>query len=140
MPDRLQVWLHGEHVAGIERRTRNDRRLRLFYTDEARERWPLNSPLVSCSLPLSRRPLEANAYLAGLLPEGEALAAMAARAGTSVIDTFGLLRRYGRDVAGALVIGEGPPGSSAMTKRALQRRWARSTRTRSGSTTIASCR
>ncbi len=34
---------------------------------------------------------------------------MAAQAGVAVNETFGLLARYGRDVAGALVIGEEPP-------------------------------
>jgi serine/threonine-protein kinase HipA len=112
MPDRLQVWLGGAQVADIERRRRSDARLRLRYTDEALERWPLNTPLISCSLPLSNRPASANAFLRGLLPEGEALAVMAAEARISVADTFGLLERYGRDVAGALVIGAGPPDES----------------------------
>ena len=37
---------------------------------------------------------------------------MAAEASISVADTFGLLERYGRDVAGALVIGAEPPDES----------------------------
>src|SRR5438270_8488014 len=109
MPDRLQVWLEGTHVADIEGRRRSDARLYLRYTDAALDRWPLNTPLVSCSLPLSKRPAAANAFLRGLLPEGDALAVMAAEARISVADTFGLLERYGRDVAGALVIGADPP-------------------------------
>jgi len=109
MPDRLQVWLDDLHVADIERRRRNDVRLRLRYTDEALERWPRNTPLVSCSLPLSDRPAHALAFFTGLLPEGAALAALAARARTSVIDTFGLLDRYGRDIAGALVVSRDAP-------------------------------
>ncbi|MGH3008971.1 MAG: HipA domain-containing protein [Gaiellaceae bacterium] len=112
MPDRLQVWLEGAHVADVERPRRSDARLRLRHTDEALERWPLNTPLVSCSLPVSNRPAAANAFLRGLLPEGDALAVMAARAGISVADTFGLLERYGRDVAGALVIGAEAPDAS----------------------------
>lgn len=107
--DRLQVWCADVHVADIERRRPSDVRLRLRYTDEALERWPGNTPLISCSLPLSDRPADASAFLRGLLPEGDALAALAARAGTSVIDTFGLLERYGRDIAGALVIGKEAP-------------------------------
>jgi serine/threonine-protein kinase HipA len=118
MPDRLQVWLEGAHVADIERRRRSDARLRLRYTDEALEQWPLNTPLVSCSLPLSNRPAPANAFLRGLLPEGDALAVMAAEAGISAADTFGLLERYGRDVAGALVIGAGPPDESRFSLEA----------------------
>lgn len=112
MPDRLQVWLHGLHVADIERRRRNDARLRLHYTEQAFDRWPQNTPLISCSLPLSSRPADVLPFVKGLLPEGEALAALAARAETSVIDTFGLLERYGRDIAGALVIGPDAPDES----------------------------
>ena len=105
--DPLQVWLEGRHVADIDRRAWND--LRLRYTDEALSLWPQNSPVVSCSLPLSQRPTHAVPYLKGLLPEGRALESVAAQAGRSVIDTFELLERYGRDIAGALVIGRQPP-------------------------------
>lgn len=112
MPESLQVWLDGLHVADIERRRRSDVRLRLRYTGQALERWPQNTPLISCSLPLGSRPADALPFLKGLLPEGDALAALAARAETSVIDTFGLLERYGRDIAGALVIGRGEPDES----------------------------
>lgn len=109
MADRLQVWLGEIHVADVERRRRGDLHLRLRYTEQALERWPGNTPLVSCSLPLRERPADARAFLRGLLPEGDALAALAARARVSVIDTFELLERYGRDIAGALVIGREAP-------------------------------
>lgn len=109
MPDRLQVWLGGIHVADLERRRRSDTRIRIRYREEALDRWPANTPLVSCSLPLSERPADALPYLRGLLPEGDVLAALAGQARVSVIDTFELLARYGRDVAGALVIAEEPP-------------------------------
>jgi serine/threonine-protein kinase HipA len=112
MPDRLHVYLGGTHVADIERRRRSDARLHLRYTREALDSWPLNAPVISCSLPLSTRPIHANAFLRGLLPEGAALAAAAARAGTTTADTFDLLHRYGRDVAGALVIAEDTPDES----------------------------
>lgn len=110
--DRLQVWLDGLHVADVERKRRSDIRLRLRYTEQALERWPRNTPLVSCSLPLRDRPTAAVAFLRGVLPEGDALAALAARARTSVVDTFGLLERFGRDIAGALVIGSEAPDES----------------------------
>lgn len=109
MPDRLQVWLGGTHVADLERRRRSDTRIRLRYSEQALDRWPANTPLVSCSLPLSARPANALPFLRGLLPEGDALATHAAQAGVSVIDTFELLARYGRDVAGALVFAETAP-------------------------------
>lgn len=60
-------------------------------------------------MPLRDRPADASAFLRGLLPEGDALAALAARAGTSAIDTFGLLERYGCDIAGAVLIGKEAP-------------------------------
>jgi serine/threonine-protein kinase HipA len=39
-----------------------------------------------------------------VLPEGQHRAALAARAGIAAFDIFGMLARYGRDVAGALVV------------------------------------
>lgn len=104
---RLGVWLEDLHVAEIEQRGVFD--LRLRYTPEALERWPANSPIVSCSLPLGRRPLPALPFCAGLLPEGRALQELAHRAGVATNDTFGLLARYGRDVAGALIISAEEP-------------------------------
>ncbi len=112
MSDRLGVWLDGLHVADLERQRRSDTRLHLRYTADALDRWPRNAPVVSCSLPLTDRRTDALAFLRGILPEGQALEAFAARARTSVIDTFGLLDRYGRDVAGALVIATDPPDES----------------------------
>ncbi|HEU4393825.1 MAG TPA: HipA domain-containing protein [Solirubrobacterales bacterium] len=104
---RLGVWLDGLHVADLEQRRWPE--LRCRYTDAALERWPLNSPLLSCSLPLGPRPLDALAFCKGLLPEGQALQMLAASAGVAVNATFELLARYGRDVAGALVIAEEEP-------------------------------
>ena len=49
------------------------------------------------------------AFCKGLLPEGNALQTLADQAGLATNDTFGLLARYGRDVAGALVISEDDP-------------------------------
>ena len=70
---------------------------------------PLNSPILSCSLPLGDRPVDAAAFCRGLLPEGQALQALAARAGVAANATLDLLARYGRDVAGALVIDADEP-------------------------------
>ncbi|HEV7771047.1 MAG TPA: HipA domain-containing protein [Solirubrobacterales bacterium] len=104
---RLGVWLDGLHVADLEQRRWPEIRCR--YTESALGRWPLNSPLLSCSLPLGARPLDAHAFCTGLLPEGQALQMLAAGAGVAVNATFELLARYGRDVAGALVIAEEEP-------------------------------
>lgn len=106
-PDRLGVWLNGDLVAELTQ----DRwpRIRCRYTEGALARWPQNSPILSCSLPLGERPQDALAFCKGLLPEGQALQAIAANAGLAVNDTFELLARYGRDVAGALVIAAEEP-------------------------------
>jgi serine/threonine-protein kinase HipA len=104
---RLGVWLDGIRVADLEQRRWPEIRCR--YTEEALATAPLNSPLLSCSLPLAARPRDASAFCRGLLPEGQALQALAAQAGLAANDTFELLARYGRDVAGALVVdGEEP--------------------------------
>jgi serine/threonine-protein kinase HipA len=103
----LQVWLDDLHVADLQRRAAGD--LRCAYTDDALTRWAGNSPIVSCSLPLQPGALPADAFFRGLLPEGRALESLAAQADLKVSDTFGLLARYGRDIAGALIIGDDPP-------------------------------
>jgi serine/threonine-protein kinase HipA len=104
---RLGVWLDGVRVADLEQRRWPEIRCR--YTEAALQAWPLNSPLLSCSLPLGPRPQDALPFCKGLLPEGQALQVLAAGAGVAVNATFELLARYGRDVAGALVIGEEEP-------------------------------
>jgi serine/threonine-protein kinase HipA len=120
MPEtRLGVWLDDRRVADLEQS--RGPRIRARYTDEAFDRRPLNSPLLSCALPLDRRPLDASAFCAGLLPEGQALATMAANAGLAANDTFGLLGRYGRDVAGALVIAVERPAARQGDVESLDR-------------------
>jgi serine/threonine-protein kinase HipA len=99
---RLAVWFDGQRVADIEARGHGD--LRLRHTNSAIDRWPINSPVLSCSLRVGRSWQPATAFLRGLLPEGQHLAAVAAAANLTTSDTYGLLLRYGRDVAGALVI------------------------------------
>lgn len=102
---RLDVWIDGVRAAQLEEGRTS---VRCHYSDEALQKWALNSPILSCSLPLDSRPRDATAFCIGLLPEGQALQTMAANAGLAATDIFGLLARYGRDVAGALVItGEG---------------------------------
>jgi serine/threonine-protein kinase HipA len=102
----LQIWLHGVHIADLTETTRGG--LRCRYTEEALGRWPRNAPIISCSLPLGERAVSAEPFLRGLLPEGAALEALAARADVRASDIFGLLARYGRDIAGALVFSDGP--------------------------------
>src|SRR4051812_1118483 len=103
----LGVWLDGVRVAELVHGRGGGITCR--YSEEALDRWPANSPLISCGLPLGPRPRDALAFCKGLLPEGEALRAMAEQAGLATHQTFELLARFGRDVAGALVIaGEQP--------------------------------
>jgi serine/threonine-protein kinase HipA len=104
---RLGVWLDGLRVA--ELRQERWPGIRCHYTEQALERWPRNSPVLSCSLPLQPRPLDALPFCRGLLPEGQALQTLAADAGLAVNETLALLARYGRDIAGALVIAESEP-------------------------------
>jgi serine/threonine-protein kinase HipA len=104
----LGVWLHGTRVAEIVA-VRNGG-VSCTYSAEALDRFPSNIPLLSCSLPLRPRRQDASVFFAGLLPEGRHLQAMAAVAHLPAHDTFGLLARFGRDVAGAIVISADDPG------------------------------
>jgi serine/threonine-protein kinase HipA len=110
VPDRppLGVWLYDECVAEISSTAPGT--VACTYTDAARTRWPGGVPLLSCSLPLrARRYRDAHTYFRGLLPEGRALQAMADLARVPTFDTFGMLARFGRDVAGAVVIANDTP-------------------------------
>ncbi|MBS1870842.1 MAG: HipA domain-containing protein [Actinobacteria bacterium] len=103
----LGVWLGDERVATLEQRRFPE--LRLRYEQTALERWPANSPVISCALPLASGWQDALPFCKGLMPEGRALQALAEQAGVATNAVFELLARYGRDVAGALVIAEQAP-------------------------------
>lgn len=105
MSDGLVIWLYGEEVARIER-TRN-RRLRLTYSASALRTYELGTPVLSLSLPVSPRPFPnevTTSFLDGLLPEGDALRAIAEDLDLRATDTYSLISALGRDCAGALVI------------------------------------
>jgi serine/threonine-protein kinase HipA len=107
-PEPLGVWLEGVRVA--ELRARRPWELHCTYTETALERWPGLSPVLSCSLPLRRRGMNASVFAGGLLPEGQHRQALARELKVAVNDVHALLARFGRDVAGALVIAaETPP-------------------------------
>jgi serine/threonine-protein kinase HipA len=108
-PEPLGVWLDGMRVA--EFRARKPWDLRCAYTSEALDRWPGLSPLLSCSLPLQSRLQDASVFASGLLPEGQHRQALAADLKVAANDTYSLLRRFGRDVAGALVIDTDEPAN-----------------------------
>lgn len=111
-PKTLNLFFGRQHVAHIEEA--NDR-LRLHYTDETWREYA-GRPLLSCSLPVQNRAQDATDFFDGLLPEGQFRAALAAQASVRANDTYGLLARYGRDVAGAATIvhpGANPEPSTA---------------------------
>lgn len=104
MTDELAVWLYGERVAVID--SEQDRP-RLEYTEEALRRYPLGTPLLSLSLPVSSRRYTqgiVRPFLDGLLPEGESRKSIARGVRVPERDTYGLIRALGRDCAGAVVI------------------------------------
>lgn len=107
----LRCWWDSMHVADFTPRDGRGRTLQGRYTDAALERWPIGVPLLSCSLPVATRRTDATNFLRGLLPEGAHLQALASLARVTTLDTYGMLARYGRDVAGALVLqlGDDPP-------------------------------
>jgi len=114
-PD-LVVWLYGEVVARVLDTSRRGRpRIDLEYSEEALSSHPLNSAPVSVSMPLlpGRPPVgAAQAFFDGLLPEGDARAAIAREAGVDSGDLYQLLVARGGDCAGALVVrglDAGPP-------------------------------
>lgn len=104
----LGVWLYGLRMAELTTTGPGD--VTLAYDPEAIEAWPGNTPLLSCSLPLGAKRQKAGVYFKGMLPEGQHLQALAAQAKVATVDIFGLLARYGRDVAGAAVIAATDPG------------------------------
>jgi serine/threonine-protein kinase HipA len=111
--EHLQVRLHDEHIGRLERHPAG---VRFAYAPEVVDRHGPGLPLLSCSLPVDTRLRPAAAFFDGLLPEGPHRAALAAEADVAASDTFGLLARYGRDIAGAVVI-EPPEGAPHRTPR-----------------------
>jgi len=109
----LDVWLYGTLIARLRRDTP---RLRLEWTPQATDRWPINSTVLSVLLPITPEqpphPARVRAFFAGLMPEGDARTHLAVDAGVAADDVFGMMKAYGRDVAGALIIqpeGSGEP-------------------------------
>ncbi len=109
----LDIWLNGRLTATTQERSRIKRSI--AYDRAVVERYGDEVPLLSCSLPTPgpTEPAKTWAYLEGLLPEGQALGAMAARVRNARLTTSGepesvndvllLLAEYGRECAGAVV-------------------------------------
>lgn len=106
--------------------------MRLEWRAEGVERWGLGSPALSVGLtigsPAGPRDTRGLDFFENMLPEGSPLARMAALAGVRPVDTYGILRAFGRDCAGAIMVlpdGEQPGGKgggySPMTPADLRR-------------------
>lgn len=120
--DDLELWLGGQRVARTEFRDRG-RKVRIVYDSETADSYGPEVSLLSCSLPTPgpSAPASAQAFLEGLLPEGRALEAAAARVrGVRLRDGYpempadavALIAEYGLECAGAVVVvrvGETPP-------------------------------
>jgi serine/threonine-protein kinase HipA len=129
--EQLVAWLYGTPIAELTAGPRN--RIRLEWRAEGIDRWGLGSPVLSVGLPIGAatgpRDSAGLDFFENLLPEGPALARMAALAEVSQLDTFGILRAFGRDCAGAIMVlpdgdrpGEGmSSGYSPMTRSDLRR-------------------
>ena len=102
----LEVELYGHRVGSLRGTWRDFD----FHADrDSIERWGLDSTVLSVAVPLSHLPARGDksrrqTFFAELLPEGEMLSQLAQEARVQTYDTIGLLRHYGRDVAGALQI------------------------------------
>jgi len=117
MVDRLVAWLHGTPVVSLTPAPNN--RMTFDWEQGGIDRWGLGSRALSVSLPLgspiSQRDDRVLDFFSNLLPDGPVLIAMAQLAGVSPFDTFGLLRTFGTDCAGAVILlpaGEAPADSS----------------------------
>lgn len=70
---------------------------------------PLNSPVLSHSLPFGAEGLDPGRFFGGLLPEGIGLSRLAREAHVRADDLYGLLAEVGADVGGSVTIGEPRP-------------------------------
>jgi serine/threonine-protein kinase HipA len=98
----LAVWL-GEKKVAVLRRT-GPGGVSCQYTRQTVADHPLGIPLLSCSLPVRSGRQGAWPFVTGLLPEGHHRTSMSRLAGVDSLDALGMLARFGRDVAGALVV------------------------------------
>ncbi|WP_345752750.1 type II toxin-antitoxin system HipA family toxin [Microbacterium rhizophilus] len=114
----LRVELYGELVGTLVAATGD-----FVAHDAAIKRFGLNSTILSLAIPLGSPATTASRqrarnFFSELLPEGDQREALARQAGLAEDDVVGLLRVYGRDVAGALQIWDpespGEPSTPAL--------------------------
>jgi serine/threonine-protein kinase HipA len=121
MSDRLDVYLHGDPVGTLERKSQA--RLTFSYA----ERWVEEErPPISLSLPVRRQSYDHDRcapFFEGLLPEGDFLKAISRTLHVSARNSFQLLAEIGGECAGAISVGppDGPvPGSTDTPPRWLE--------------------
>jgi serine/threonine-protein kinase HipA len=104
--DRLVAWLSGTPAAVLT--PGPDFRIHLEWRPEGIERWGNGSPALSVGLrigsPVGSRDLRGLDFFENILPEGPTLTRMAALAGVRPADTYGILKTFGRDCAGAVML------------------------------------
>jgi len=104
--ERLVAWLHGTPVTVLT--PAPEFRIRTQWHADGVERWGLGSPALSVGLPVGApigpRDMRGLDFFENMLPEGPALARMAALAGVRPADTYGILAAFGRDCAGAVML------------------------------------
>lgn len=102
----LVVELYGTRVGTL---TGTWRTFDFVATRSAVEEFGIDSTILSVAIPLAAVPTRSHKarrqnFFRELLPEGQMLTLLAQQAGLTEQDVIGLLRTYGRDVAGALQI------------------------------------
>ncbi|WP_315913997.1 HipA domain-containing protein [Arthrobacter sp. lap29] len=106
MADSLEVWFNNAHVADLTSDGPGGGAA-LTYTAHALKDFGVGFPLLSVRMPVRLEMYPATqtrAFLDGLLPEDHIRAQFANEARVSTDDTFGLLRAYGLDCAGAIQV------------------------------------
>lgn len=111
MADSQSVHLYGTDIGRIVRASPTTV---IFQSSEAgMDGFGIGSRVLSVNLPLGPRsstPEAATAFFGGLLPEGSGRTNLAKQAGASRDDVYSLVAFAGRDVAGAIRIGNAPAG------------------------------
>lgn len=102
----LAVELYGVHIGVLSGTWRS---FDFLADPEALDAFGIDSPILSVAIPLTavstrHRKARRQNFFRELLPEGQMLTRLAQQSGSVEQDVIGLLRTYGRDVAGALQI------------------------------------
>ena len=117
MAEHLVAWLYDTPVAVLT--PGPEFRIQMEWHSDGIERWGLGALAFSVGLPIGTstgpRDMRGMDFFENMLPEGPALARMATLAGVRPVDTYGILKAFGRDCAGALMVlpdGDQPHGDS----------------------------